>query len=71
MERDEFLGTARQMIAEARLDFFRRALPLCRTDAESLTAKEFADAVGEVSADQALNGFLRRLDVMRIDEGTK
>lgn len=56
-----YITVARGMIADARADFRRQAEPLAQTDLERIGLEDFAAAVGEVSADQALNGYRRWL----------
>lgn len=58
---DPAIQQMRGMIADARADFRRQAEPLAVTDADREALEDFEAAVGEVSAEQALNGYRRWL----------
>ncbi len=62
---EKFQVIGRQMIADARTRFRKEAMRLCYSDEERSKADKLADAVGEVSPEEALLAFERWLQESR------
>ena len=49
------------MLGAARLDFLRQVLPLARDDEDFKFARALAEAIGEITFDEAVAGFKAEL----------